>query len=74
MRLLDSIGTITVTILASIILILLSVVYFGLTLLVVKIASSAFFGAGLDANWAVLSAALLSVGAILGGALEKKGR
>jgi len=47
-------------------------VYFGITLWIMQAASEIFFGAGLEANWAVLSAAILSTGAILAGALEKK--
>jgi hypothetical protein len=62
----------TVTFLASVLLIFLGIVYFGITLWVMKIASNVFFGTGLQANWAVLSAAILSTGAILAGALEKK--
>jgi hypothetical protein len=62
----------TVTFVASVLLIVLGIIYMGITLWVIKIASTTFFGSGLDANWAVLSASLLSTGAILAGALEKK--
>lgn len=72
MRIIDSMGTLVVTIVASLFLIIASIVYFGVTLWVVKTASTVFFGTGLEANWAVFSAALMSVGAIVAGALEKK--
>lgn len=74
MRIGETLETLVVTFVASVLLIVLGIIYFGVTLWVVKAASRAFFGPGLEANWAVLSAALMSVGAILAGALEKKPR
>jgi len=68
----DILEALVVTLVTSVLLILLGIVYFGVTLWIVKSASNYFFGPGLDANWAVLSAALMSVGAILAGAIEKK--
>ncbi len=54
-----------VTVVASVLLIVLGIIYFGITLWVIKTASNSFFGPGLDANWAVLSAAILSAAGIL---------
>jgi len=71
MALTEDVGSLLGTLIASVMLILLSVIYFGLTLWIVKTASDVFFGAGLEANWAVLSAALLSMGAIIAGGLGK---
>ena len=68
----EALEVMIVTVVASILLVFLSIVYFGVTLWVVRVASNYFFGSGLEANWAVLSAAIMSVGAILAGAVEKK--
>lgn len=68
----EGLRSLVVTFVASLLLIILGIVYFGITLWVIKTASTYFFGTGLETNWAVLSAALLSTGAILAGALEKK--
>ncbi len=73
MGLVKNIESLAATIVASIILIVLSVIYFGLTLWIIKAATTTFFGAGLEANWAVLSAALMAVGAVVAGALDKSG-
>lgn len=70
--LLDGLKAIFITVFVSVILIILGLVYFGITLWIIKGASNIFFGEGLEANWAVLSAALLSTGAVVAGALEKK--
>lgn len=64
--------TLITTVVTSILAVVLGIIYFGVTLWIIKMASGFFFGSGLDANWAVLSAALMSVGAILAGALETK--
>lgn len=61
-----------VSLVASIVMLILGIIYFGIMLWVIKVATTVFFGAGLSADWAVFSAALLATGAILAGALEKK--
>jgi hypothetical protein len=61
-----------VTLLAAIMLIILAVIFFGLTLWIIGAASAMFFGSIPDANWAVLSAALLSLGAVLAGAIQSR--
>lgn len=61
-----------VSLVAAVALIILGIVFFGVTLWIMKIASDFFFGPGLEANWAVLSAAIMSIGAVVAGALEKK--
>ena len=70
--LLDGLKAIFMTVVVSVILILLGLVYFGITLWVIKAASNIFFGTGLEANWAVFAAAIMSTGAVIAGALEKK--
>jgi len=67
----ESFESLFITSIASILLIVLGIIYFGVTLLVIKLASRAVFGPGLQANWAVLAAAILAFGAILAGAIEK---
>lgn len=66
------VGALVVTLVASVMLIILSIVYFAITLLVVNASSLLVLGEGLDPNWAVFSAAILSAGAVLASALEKK--
>jgi len=68
----DALKVLFVTFVASVLLIVLGLVYFGITLWIISSASNIFFGPGLEANWAVLSAALLSSAAIVAGSLEKK--
>ncbi len=68
----EGLEVLLITFVASILMILLGIVYFGVTLWVIKTSSNFFFGPGLTANWAVLSAALMAVGGILAGALEMK--
>ncbi len=57
---------------SAVVLVFLGIVFFGVTLWIIKTASDFFFGPGLEANWAVFSAAIMSIGAILAGTLEKK--
>ncbi|MEM4598873.1 MAG: hypothetical protein QW400_04270 [Candidatus Diapherotrites archaeon] len=70
---LGGLSALVVTIIASLMLIILGIVYFGLTLWIINISSKFFFGSVPGADFAVLSAALLATGAIIAGALEKKG-
>ena len=68
----EGLGVIVVTAIASVVLLLLGIVYFGITLWVIKNASLWFFGVGLEANWAVMAAAVLSASSVIAGAMEKK--
>lgn len=70
----QSLELFVITMLAAIMLIILAVIFFGITLWVIGAASEMFyFGLRPDANWAVLSAALLSLGAVLAGAIQSRG-
>ena len=69
---LDGVKVIFMTAIVSVLLILLSLLYFGITLWIIKWANEFFFGGSLDANWAVFSAAIMATGSVLAGALEKK--
>jgi hypothetical protein len=56
----------------TIMLIILGIIYFAITLLVIKVAVEFIFESGsLDANWGALAAALLTVGSMLGGSMTK---
>jgi purine-cytosine permease-like protein len=68
----ESFKAIFVSIVSSILLILVGIAFFGVTLWVIRIASTIFFGTGLDANWGVMAAAILSASAIIAGAIENK--
>ena len=68
----ELIDTLVGTVIYSVTLIILGIIYFGVTLWIVKISSDVFFGPGLDANWAVLAAAIMAVGAIMSGSLDTK--
>lgn len=69
----QSLELFVITMLAAIMLIILAVIFFGITLWVIGVASAMFFGSTPDANWAVLAAALLSLGAVLAGAIQSRG-
>jgi len=61
-----------VTLIATVMMVILGLIYFILTLLVVKGAANVMFTDDLSANWGVLAAALVTGAVILAGALEKK--
>ncbi|MDO9517919.1 MAG: hypothetical protein Q7J10_07725 [Methanosarcinaceae archaeon] len=71
MGLKESLESTLFAIIASALLIIVTIVYFGITLWVVKVGSEMFFGPGLETNYAVLAAALLSASGVLGGALKE---
>jgi len=59
-----------VTVIASLILVVMGVVYFIATLLIVKF-SSGLIGYSPDANWVVLSSAVIVAGIMIGSAIKK---
>jgi len=71
-KIFSGLWVVVVTLIASLVSILMGILYFGVTLWVIKTASDFFFGSGIEANWAVLAAAILSTGAVLAGAIERK--
>ena len=58
-----------VTVIASLILIVMGVIYFIATLLIVKF-STGLMGYSPDANWVVLSSAVIVVGIMIGSAIK----
>ena len=59
-------------IVASVVLIILGLIYFMIFLWIVKTGSSLLGLTGLDANWAVLAAAILTFASIVGSAIESR--
>ena len=59
-----------VTIIASLLLVAMGVIYFIATLLIVKF-SSGLMGYAPDANWVVLSSAVIVAGIMVGSAIKK---
>ena len=58
-----------VTIIASLILIVMGTIYFIVTLLIVKF-SSALMGYSPDANWVIVSGAIIVAGIMVGSAIK----
>ena len=58
-----------VTVIASLLLVAMGVIYFIATLLIVRF-SSALVGYSPDANWVVLSSAVIVVGIMVGSAIK----
>ena len=66
-------GGIVAAVIGTIILIILSIIYFVITLFVVKASASIVFsGSTLSVDGAVLAAALITIGSMFGGALGSR--
>ena len=61
-----------VTLIATVMMVILGLIYFILTLLVIKGAANVLFTDDLSSNSGVLGAALVTGAVIIAGALEKK--
>jgi hypothetical protein len=61
-----------VTLIATVMMVILGVIYFALTLLVIKVAADVLFTDNLSASMGALAAALVTGAVIISGALEKK--
>ena len=59
-----------VTVIASLLLVAMGVIYFIATLLIVRF-SSGLMGYSPDANWVVLSSAVIVAGIMIGSAIKK---
>ena len=59
-----------VTVIASLLLIAMGVIYFIATLVIVKFSSN-LMGYSPDANWVVLSSAIIVAGIMIGSAIKK---
>ena len=69
MRMERSIENLLVTIIASLILIAMGIVYLIATLWIIKFSSN-LLGYSPDSNWVVLSAAIIVVGVMIGSAIK----
>ncbi|MGQ9719628.1 MAG: hypothetical protein ACUVWK_07335 [Nitrososphaerales archaeon] len=61
-----------VALVASVMLVLLGIVYFTLMLFIIKISTD-LLGYTLDGNWAVITAGVVTLGVLIGSALERRG-
>ncbi|MDD4251303.1 MAG: hypothetical protein PHX27_03885 [Candidatus ainarchaeum sp.] len=69
----ELLGGLITTLVTSVVLIILGVIYFAVTLIIINGAAGLVLPTQvLSIDWAVASAALLATGAILSGALERK--
>ena len=72
MRITTGLGALLVTIGASLLLIFLGLIYFIITLWIVKIGSNIILGKdALNPNWAVLAASIIAVGSVIASSLQK---
>jgi hypothetical protein len=67
----DELIAIGMMILATIVLIILSIVYFIIVLFVVNVAADIVFSDSLSADWGVLAAAIVTLGSMLGGTMGR---
>jgi hypothetical protein len=68
----QKLDVLVVTLIATIMMVILGLIYFILTLVVIKGAANVMFTDDLSANWGALAAALVTMAVIIAGALEKK--
>jgi hypothetical protein len=68
----QKLDVLVVTLIATIMMVILGLIYFALTLLVVKAAANVLFTDELSASMGTLAAALVTGAVIIAGALEKK--
>ena len=68
----QKLDVLVVTLIATIMMVILGLIYFILTLVVIKGATNIMFTDNLSANWGALAAALVTMAVIIAGALEKK--
>lgn len=62
----DTSRAIVTAIVSTVIMIVLSVVYFTITLFIVKAAADIMFTENISVDWAVLAAAIITFGSMLG--------
>jgi len=68
----QKLDVLVVTLVATIMMVILGLIYFALTLLVIKVAANVLFTDDLSASMGALAAALVTGAVIIAGALEKK--
>lgn len=68
----SKLDVLAVTLVATVMMVVLGLIYFFLTLLIVKVATDVLFDDTLSASMGALAAALVTASVIIAGALEKK--
>ena len=68
----DDVKSFVMTILSTLILFLVGIVYFMITLAIIDISAWVLLGSDLNENWAVLSAAIVTLGSMIGGSLRQR--
>jgi hypothetical protein len=71
MDLMRGLAALPLTIVTSVILLFLGVIYFVITLLIVKVASD-LVAPGAEANWVLFSAAIVTAASMIGAAIQKE--
>ncbi|MBN2014989.1 MAG: hypothetical protein JW778_07400 [Candidatus Altiarchaeota archaeon] len=73
MEILKGLAALPLTIVTSVILIFLGIIYFIITLLIVKVSAEIVLGAGqAEANWILFSAGLITAASMLGAAIQRE--
>jgi hypothetical protein len=68
----QKLDVLVVTLIATVMMVILGLIYFALTLLVIKVSANVLFADDLSASMGALAAALVTGAVIISGALEKK--
>ncbi len=67
----DAIMKIGFAVLATLLMIIMSIIMFIITLFIIQVAADVVFDVGVSTDWAVLSAAILTIGSAVGGGVIK---
>ncbi|MFP4403217.1 MAG: hypothetical protein ACLFPJ_02620 [Candidatus Woesearchaeota archaeon] len=70
MRIVKGIANLSVTIIASLILIFLGIIYFMVTIWMIKIGAGWAGFSNLDGNWVILTTGIVTGAALIGSALQ----
>lgn len=68
----EDVYSILMTVVSTLVLIIVGIVYFAITLAIIDVSAWVLLGANLDENWAVISAAIVTLGSMLGGSLRQR--
>ena len=68
----EDVKSILMTIVSTLVLIVVGIIYFAITLAIIDVSAWVLLGANLDENWTVLSAAIVTLGSMLGGSLKQR--
>lgn len=68
----EDVKSVLMTVLSTLVLIVVGIIYFAITIAIIDVSAWALLGANLDENWTVLSAAIVTLGSMLGGSLKQR--